>query len=36
MITSARIQALNQLEDGTARPDPYGWITALHAPPSRS
>src|SRR4029077_12289433 len=26
MITSARIQALNQLEDGTARPDAYGWI----------
>ncbi len=23
MITSARIRALNQLEDGTARPDPY-------------
>jgi hypothetical protein len=32
MITSARIQALNQLEDGTRRPDPYGWITALRAP----
>jgi transposase len=32
MITSARIGALNQLEDGTARPDPYGWITALRAP----
>jgi hypothetical protein len=32
MITSARIQALNQLDDGTARPDPYGWITALRAP----
>ena len=32
MITSARIQALNQLEDGTGRPDPYGWITALRAP----
>ena len=32
MITSARIQALNQLEDGTQRPDPYGWITALRAP----
>jgi hypothetical protein len=32
MITSARIRALNQLEDGTARPDPYGWITALRAP----
>jgi hypothetical protein len=32
MITSARIQAMNQLEDGTPRPDPYGWITALRAP----
>ena len=32
MITSARIGALNQLEDGTPRPDPYGWITALRAP----
>jgi hypothetical protein len=32
MITSARIAALNQLEDGTARPDAYGWITALRAP----
>jgi hypothetical protein len=32
MITSARIQALNQMEDGTRRPDPYGWITALRAP----
>ena len=34
MITSARIQALNQLEDGTQRPDAdtYGWITALGAP----
>jgi hypothetical protein len=32
MITSARIQALNQLEDGTERPDRYGWITALRAP----
>src|SRR6266496_3179720 len=32
MITSARIQALNQLEDGTQRPDGYGWITALRAP----
>src|ERR1017187_1511987 len=28
MITSA----LNQLEDGTQRPDTYGWITALRAP----
>jgi len=32
MITSARIEALNTLEDGTARPDAYGWITALRAP----
>jgi hypothetical protein len=32
MITSARIAALNQLDDGTPRPDPYGWITALRAP----
>jgi hypothetical protein len=32
MITSARIAALNQLEDGTQRPDDYGWITALRAP----
>jgi len=32
MITSARIQALNHLEDGTPRPDPYEWITALRAP----
>jgi hypothetical protein len=35
MITSARIAALNQLEDGTQRPDPYGWITALRAPAIR-
>jgi len=35
MITSARIAALNQHEDGTARPDPYGWITALRAPAIR-
>ena len=35
MITSARIRALNQVEDGTARPDPYGWITALRAPAIR-
>src|SRR4029077_14368711 len=26
MITSARIQALNQLDDGTQRQDAYGWI----------
>ena len=32
MITSARIRALNQREDGTPRPDPCGWITALRAP----
>jgi hypothetical protein len=34
MITSARITALNHLEDGTARQDAsaYGWITALRAP----
>jgi hypothetical protein len=35
MITSARIAALNRREDGTARPDPYGWITALRAPAIR-
>jgi transposase len=35
MITSARIAALSRLEDGTARPDPYGWITALRAPAIR-
>src|SRR5580658_9659274 len=35
MITSARIQALNQAGDGTPRPDPYGWITALRAPAIR-
>jgi hypothetical protein len=34
MITSARIQAMNQAGDGTARPDAdtYEWITALRAP----
>jgi hypothetical protein len=33
MITSARIEALNQPEDdGAAPPDRYGWITALRAP----
>jgi transposase len=32
MITSARIAALNKAGDGTACPDPYGWITALRAP----
>jgi hypothetical protein len=34
MITSARIEALNQREDGTPRDgqDAYGWITALRAP----
>jgi hypothetical protein len=35
MITSARIRALNQQEDGTTRPDPYEWITALRAPAIR-
>ena len=35
MITSARIDALNQREDGTEQPDPYGWITALRAPAIR-
>jgi len=37
MITSARIQAMNQLDDGTQRPDAdtYGWITALRAPAIR-
>ena len=35
MITSARIAALNRLEDGTPRPDPYRWITALRAPAIR-
>jgi hypothetical protein len=33
MITSARIEALNQPhEDGTPPDNPYGWITALRAP----
>jgi len=32
MITSARVGALNQMQDGTQHPDPYGWITALRAP----
>jgi hypothetical protein len=35
MITSARIQAMNQREDGTPLPDPYEWITALRAPAIR-
>jgi len=37
MITSARIQSMNQLGDGTARPDAdtYEWITALRAPAIR-
>jgi Transposase DDE domain len=35
MITSARIRALNQQQDGTTRPDPYEWITALRAPAIR-
>jgi hypothetical protein len=34
MITSARIRAMNQTEDGIQRPDAdtYEWITALRAP----
>jgi hypothetical protein len=32
MITSARIEALNQREDGARHENPYGWITALRAP----
>jgi Transposase DDE domain len=32
MITSARIRAMNQRDDGTPRPDAYRWITALRAP----
>jgi len=35
MITSARIRAMNQVEDGTQRADAYGWITALRAPAIR-
>ncbi len=35
MITSARIQAMNQAGDGTQRPDGYRWITALRAPAIR-
>ena len=37
MITSARIGAMNQRDDGTARPDgdTYEWITALRAPAIR-
>ena len=37
MITSARIQAMNELQDGTHRPDEdtYEWITALRAPAIR-
>jgi hypothetical protein len=37
MITSARIQAMNQAGDGTQRPDTdtYEWITALRAPAIR-
>ena len=35
MITSARIQAMNQARDGTARPDAYEWVTALRAPAIR-
>jgi hypothetical protein len=32
MITSARIEALNQPGEDGAVPSPYGWITALRAP----
>jgi hypothetical protein len=35
MITPARIDALNQPEDGTQQPDAYEWITALRAPAIR-
>ncbi|MGH3124713.1 MAG: IS1634 family transposase, partial [Streptosporangiaceae bacterium] len=35
MITSARIAALNQHQDGTPQQDRYGWITALRAPAIR-
>jgi hypothetical protein len=35
MITTARIEALSQLEDGTQRQDAYEWITALRAPAIR-
>ena len=37
MITSARIQAMNQAADGTRQPDAdtYEWITALRAPAIR-
>ena len=35
MITSARIDAMNQADDGTPRLDPYQWITALRAPAIR-
>src|ERR1700689_720792 len=38
MITSARIDALNQAGDGTPRPDAdaYGWVTPLRAPAIRT
>jgi hypothetical protein len=35
MITSARIEALNQPGDDGTRPSGYGWITALRAPAIR-
>ena len=35
MITSARIQAMNQLDDGTELADLNQWITALRAPAIR-
>jgi hypothetical protein len=35
MITSARIDAMNQAGDGTPQPGPCQWITALRAPAIR-
>src|SRR4029077_18048745 len=35
MITSARMRPRNKAGAGTARPGPYGWITALRAPAIR-
>jgi hypothetical protein len=32
MISSARVAALNRLNDGTRQMRPYGWITELRAP----
>jgi hypothetical protein len=36
MITSARIEALNQPEEDGTVPSPYGWITALRGPAIRT